>query len=102
MNSEKKQGFSMDWQLFGLSFITVFLAEIGDKSQLAAIALGGSAKSPKAVFLGSITALILASFLGVLAGGSLAQLLPTKLMKAIAALGFAVMALRLLWPEEDH
>ncbi|MGA1627076.1 MAG: TMEM165/GDT1 family protein, partial [Prochlorothrix sp.] len=82
----------MDWQLFSLSFITVFLAEIGDKSQLAAIALGGSAKSPKAVFFGSITALILASFLGVLAGGSLAQLLPTKLMKAIAALGFAVMA----------
>ncbi len=32
----------MDWQLFGLSFITVFLAEIGDKSQLAAIALGSS------------------------------------------------------------
>ena len=92
----------MDWQLFSLSFITVFLAEIGDKSQLAAIALGGSAKSPKAVFLGSITALILASFLGVLAGGSLAQLLPTKLMKAIAALGFAVMALRLLWPEKDQ
>lgn len=91
----------MDWQLFSLSFITVFLAEIGDKSQLAAIALGGSAKSPKAVFFGSITALILASFLGVLAGGSLAQLLPTKLMKAIAALGFAVMALRLLWPETD-
>lgn len=92
----------MDWQLFGLSFVTVFLAEIGDKSQLAAIALGGSAKSPKAVFFGSITALILASFLGVLAGGSLAQLLPTKLMKAIAALGFAVMALRLLWPETDQ
>ena len=91
----------MDWQLFSLSFITVFLAEIGDKSQLAAIALGSSAKSPKAVFFGSITALILASFLGVLAGGSLAQLLPTKLMKAIAALGFAVMALRLLWPETD-
>ena len=91
----------MDWQLFSLSFITVFLAEIGDKSQLAAIALGSSSKSPKAVFFGSITALILASFLGVLAGGSLAQLLPTKLMKAIAALGFAVMALRLLWPETD-
>ncbi len=91
----------MDWQLFSLSFITVFLAEIGDKSQLAAIALGSSAKSLKAVFFGSITALILASFLGVLAGGSLAQLLPTKLMKAIAALGFAVMALRLLWPETD-
>lgn len=91
----------MDWQLFGLSFITVFLAEIGDKSQLAAIALGGSAKSPRAVFFGSVTALILASFLGVLAGGSLAQFLPTKLLKALAALGFTVMALRLLWPNQE-
>ncbi len=89
----------MNWQLFGLSFITVFLAEIGDKSQLAAIALGGSAKSPKAVFLGSITALILASFLGVLAGGTVAQFLPAKVMKAIAALGFLIMALKLLWPQ---
>ncbi|MBE9203718.1 TMEM165/GDT1 family protein [Synechocystis salina LEGE 06099] len=92
----------MDWQLFGLSFITVFLAEIGDKSQLAAIALGGSAKSPRAVFFGSVTALILASFLGVLAGGSLAQFLPTKLLKALAALGFTVMALRLLWPGQEN
>ncbi len=89
----------MDWQLFGLSFITVFLAEIGDKSQLAAIALGGSSKSPRAVFFGSITALILASFLGVIAGGTIAQFVPTKLLKAIAAIGFALMALRLLWPE---
>ncbi|AIE75309.1 MULTISPECIES: TMEM165/GDT1 family protein [unclassified Synechocystis] len=91
----------MDWQLFGLSFITVFLAEIGDKSQLAAIALGSSAKSPRAVFFGSVTALILASFLGVLAGGSLAQFLPTKLLKALAALGFTIMALRLLWPDPE-
>ncbi len=93
----------MDWQLFGLSFITVFLAEIGDKSQLAAIALGGSSKSPRGVFFGSITALILASFLGVIAGGGVAQILPTKVLKALAAIGFALMALKLLWPgfEED-
>ncbi len=90
----------MDWQLFGLSFITVFLAEIGDKSQLAAIALGGSTKYPRAVFFGSIIALILTSFLGVIVGGSVAQILPTRLLKAIASLGFAFMALRILWQEE--
>lgn len=89
----------MDWQLFSLSFITVFLAEIGDKSQLAAIALGSSAKSPKAVLLGSIVALVLASFLGVIAGGSLAQFLPAKILKAIAAIGFAILALKLIWPD---
>jgi putative Ca2+/H+ antiporter (TMEM165/GDT1 family) len=91
----------MDWQLLGLSFITVFLAEIGDKSQLAAIALGGSSKFPRAVFLGSTVALILASFLGVIAGGSVAQVLPEKLLKAVSAIGFATMALRLLWIEND-
>ncbi|AFZ34619.1 protein of unknown function UPF0016 [Stanieria cyanosphaera PCC 7437] len=87
----------MDWQLLGLSFITVFLAEIGDKSQLAAIALGGSSKYPRAVFLGSTVALILASFLGVIAGGGFAQILPERLLKAFAAIGFAIMALRLVW-----
>lgn len=87
----------MDWQLFGLSFITVFLAEIGDKSQIAAIALSGSSQSPRTVFLATITALILASFLGVVAGGGIAQILPSRLLKAIAALGFAFLAVRLLW-----
>ncbi|MGK7894908.1 MAG: TMEM165/GDT1 family protein [Xenococcus sp. (in: cyanobacteria)] len=93
----------MDFQLLGISFITVFLAEIGDKSQVAAIALGGSSKHPRAVFLGSTVALVLASFLGVIAGGGVAQFLPEKLLKAIAALGFALMALRLLWsPQTDE
>lgn len=92
----------MDWQLLGLSFITVFLAEIGDKSQLAAIALGGSLKSPRAVFFGSVAALLLASFLGVLAGGGVAQLFPERILKAIAAIGFALLALRLLWSSKEE
>lgn len=91
----------MDWQLLGLSFITVFLAEIGDKSQLAAIALSGSSQSPRAVFLGSVAALLLASLIGVLLGGGVAQILPTRLVKAIAALGFAILALRILWCHDE-
>lgn len=88
----------MDWNLLGLSFIAVFLSELGDKSQVAAIALGGSSKSPKAVFLGTATALLLASLIGVLLGEGTAQLLPTRWVKAIAALGFAIISIRLLWP----
>ena len=91
----------MDWQLLGLSFITVFLAELGDKSQLAAIALGGSSRHPRAVFLGTAAALIVASFLGVIVGGGTAMLLPSRLVKAIAAGGFLFMAVRLLWPTSD-
>jgi putative Ca2+/H+ antiporter (TMEM165/GDT1 family) len=87
----------MDWKLIGVSFITVFLAELGDKSQLAAIALGGSAKSAKAVFFGSVAALILASLIGVLLGEGTAQLLPTRWTKLIAAIGFAIMSIKLLF-----
>jgi len=87
----------MDWNLLGLSFITVFLAELGDKSQLAAIALGGSTKFPKAVFMGSVVALVLASFIGVVVGEGTAQILPTQWTKIIAAIGFAVMAVKVLF-----
>lgn len=79
----------------------MFLSELGDKSQLAAIALGGSSKSPRAVFLGTAAALLLASFLGVIAGAGAAELLPARLVKALAATGFAVMAVRLLWPSAE-
>ncbi len=91
----------MDWKLLGVSFAIVFIAELGDKSQLMAITLSGRAQHPRAIFLGSAAALIFASFLGVLAGGSLAQFLPTAVLKAIAAIGFALMGLGLLWPQKS-
>jgi len=91
----------MDWNLLGLSFITVFLSELGDKSQLAAIALSGRSQSPRAVFFGTAGALLLTSLIGVLAGAGAAQLLPVRLAKAIAAIGFALLAVRLLWPNHD-
>ena len=91
----------MDWQLLSLSFAAVFVSELGDKSQVAAIALSGTSRSPRAIFLGTASALLLASFLGVIIGQGTAEILPTKMLKAIAALGFAIMAVRLLWPKKD-
>ena len=92
----------MDWQLLGITFITVFLSELGDKSQVAAIALGSSCNSPRAVFFGTASALLLASFIGVVVGQGTAEVLPASLVKTIAAIGFAVMGLRLLWPKSDE
>ncbi|PPJ62121.1 TMEM165/GDT1 family protein [Cuspidothrix issatschenkoi] len=92
----------MDWHLLGLSFVTVFLSELGDKSQLAAIALSGQGQSRKAIFFGTAGALVLTSLLGALAGGAVSQFLPTRILKAIAALGFAVLAIRLLLPNSDE
>ena len=91
----------MDWNLLGLSFITVFLSELGDKSQLAAIALSGQGQSRKAIFFGTAGALVLTSFIGALAGGAVAELFPTRILKAVAALGFGILAIRLLLPSNE-
>ncbi|MGB3299568.1 MAG: TMEM165/GDT1 family protein [Phormidesmis sp.] len=91
----------MDFRLLIVSFMTVFISELGDKSQLAAIALGGSSPSPKAVFLGSASALLFASLLSVLLGESTAIFLPEKVVKGIAAIGFGLLAVKLLWPEDS-
>ncbi len=90
----------MDFQLFLVTFTAVFISELGDKSQLAAVALGGSSPSPKAVFLGSASALLFASFISVVLGESTALFLPEKVVKGIAAIGFGLLAVRLLWPDD--
>jgi putative Ca2+/H+ antiporter (TMEM165/GDT1 family) len=92
----------MDWHLIGLSFATVFISELGDKSQLAAIALSGGSKSPQVVFLGATVALLLASFLGVIVGEGTAHFLPEQFVKIAAAIGFAVLGIRLLLPNLDN
>ena len=80
------------------TFTTVFLAELGDKTQLATVALSGSTSRPMAVFLGSSSALVLASLLGVVAGGSISRLIPEEGLKIAAAIGLLVLGLRLVWP----
>lgn len=91
----------MDWNLLGLSFVVVFLAELGDKSHFAAISLSGSCNHPRAIFLGTAAALIMASLLGVLLGQGVAELLPANMIEAIAAVGFAIMGVSFLWPQKE-
>jgi putative Ca2+/H+ antiporter (TMEM165/GDT1 family) len=85
-----------------LSFGTIFLSELGDKSQLATLSISGSSTAPKFVFIGSALALLMASAIGVFLGDSISIFLPTKILKAIAAALFAIMAMRLLSPEANE
>ena len=80
------------------TFSTVFLAELGDKTQLATIALSGSTQRPLPVFLGSSTALVLASVLGVGAGGAMASMIPSNVLKIVASIGFVAIGIKLIWP----
>ena len=86
----------MDLSLLISTFLTVFLAELGDKTQLATVALSGTSDRPLAVFLGSSTALVLASLLGAMAGGSIASLIPTEWLQLLAAVGFLIIGFQLL------
>ena len=58
------------------TFLTIFIAELGDKTQLATLTISGTSNKPLAVFLGSSTALIFASLIGALAGGSISNYVP--------------------------
>ena len=88
----------MDAPLLLSTFLTVFLAELGDKTQLATVAISGTSDRPLAVFLGSSSALVIASLLGALAGGSVALVIPSGLLQLIASFGFLLIGTRLLWP----
>jgi putative Ca2+/H+ antiporter (TMEM165/GDT1 family) len=84
----------MDLKLLLTVGATVFLAELGDKTQLATLLF--AAKSPGGlltVFLGASVALILASAIGVLAGGLVAQLVNPKYLTYAAGVGFIVVGI---------
>lgn len=91
----------MELTLLISTFLTVFLAELGDKTQLATVALSGTSDRPFAVFVGSSSALVLASLLGALAGGSVASVVPTEVLQLLAAVGFLIIGTRLLLQSQD-
>lgn len=86
----------MDIALLASTFVTVFLAELGDKTQLAIVTISGTSSRPGAVFAGSSAALVLASLLGAAAGGSLSAVIPTNALQLAAALGFLIIGIRLI------
>ena len=85
----------MIFSLLLSTFITIFIAELGDKTQLATLTMSGTSNKPFAVFLGSSTALVLASLVGALAGGSISNFVPEIILKSIASLTFFIIGIRL-------
>jgi Ca2+/H+ antiporter, TMEM165/GDT1 family len=86
----------MDWQIFWVTFGTVFLAEMGDKTQLAALTLTADKGTPISVLLGACAALCLATLLGVAVGGVLAQYVPPALIKKAAGAAFVIIGCLIL------
>ncbi len=84
----------MDLRLFATVFGTIFVAELGDKTQLATLLYASNAAHPKlTVFAASAAALVLTSALGVLAGSLVAEHVNPNVMRWVAGLGFIAVGL---------
>jgi Ca2+/H+ antiporter, TMEM165/GDT1 family len=81
----------MDWRIFFVTFGTVFLAELGDKTQLATLMFSTQTKSPIIVFAGAAAALVLSSFIAVAAGQFADKYIPTRVIQTIAGVSFVAI-----------
>lgn len=86
----------MDWKVFFMTFVTVFLAEIGDKTQLAALSMTAQSGALLSVAAGACLALVVATLMGVAVGGLLTQWISPLVLKRIAAAAFIVIGVVML------
>ena len=87
----------LKWTAFWTTFGTLFLAEMGDKTQLAVLTLTAQTRSPLSVFLGAALALALVSLIGVMVGSALGKYIPEDLIKKLAASAFIIVGVLMLW-----
>jgi putative Ca2+/H+ antiporter (TMEM165/GDT1 family) len=83
----------MDLKLMATAFATVFLAELGDKTQLATLTFAAEARSRWPVFLGASAALVLSSAIAAVAGEAVARVIPVLWLKRAAGAAFIAIGL---------
>lgn len=84
-------------RIFISTFITIFLAELGDKTQVTTLLISAQSQSPWVVFLGAGTALIATSLIGVLLGQWLARRLAPQVLDTAAGAVLLGITIWLLW-----
>ncbi|WP_413161046.1 TMEM165/GDT1 family protein [Capilliphycus salinus ALCB114379] len=85
------------WAIFVSTFITIFLAEIGDKTQLTTLLMTAESHKPWVVFAGAGSALVLTSLLGVLVGRWLSNRIEPKTLERAAGITLLVISCLLFW-----
>ena len=88
----------MDWKLLATTFAALFIAELGDKTQLAVITLTCKHQQPLPIFLGASLALTAVTLLGVLGGEAAMRIVAPHVLRKAAAGLFVLMGL-LMWFE---
>jgi Ca2+/H+ antiporter, TMEM165/GDT1 family len=83
----------MDWKLLATTFGAVFVAELGDKTQLATLSLSSGKVNRLSVFIGSASALVCTSLLAVLAGEIISRYIPPQYIRRGAGAIFIALGL---------
>lgn len=83
--------------VFGSTFLTIFLSEMGDKTQVATLLMSAESQSPWLVFAGASSALVATSLLGCLLGRWLANRVSPQILKTAAGVSLLFIAVQLLW-----
>lgn len=81
----------MDWKTLATTFGAIFVAELGDKTQLATLSMSSTAQAKWAVFIGSALALITTSAIAVLAGSAITRVVPPIWLRRVAGVVFIVL-----------
>ncbi len=87
----------MDWKIIMSTFITIFLAELGDKTQLASILMTSKTNKPVLVFLGTMLAFAVVTVIGVAVGSIITKFLPINFIKIGAAIAFIIIGILILF-----
>ncbi len=74
----------MDWKIFGSTFVTIFIAEMGDKTQFAALAASSRSTHTFSVWLAVVLGLGLAGTLGVFGGKILGDFLNPQMLRWVS------------------
>jgi putative Ca2+/H+ antiporter (TMEM165/GDT1 family) len=82
--------------IFGATLITFFLAEMGDKTQIATVAMAAHYAAPLMVVIGTTLGMLIADVPAVFAGDKLAMRIPMKLVHSVAAAIFALLGIATL------
>lgn len=86
----------MDWKIILSTFVTIFLAELGDKTQLASILMTSKTNKPVLVFVGTMLAFAIVTVIGVAAGSTITKFVPLNFIKVGAAISFIIIGILIL------
>jgi putative Ca2+/H+ antiporter (TMEM165/GDT1 family) len=87
----------VDWKLFASTFLAIFLAEMGDKTQLATLSAASGGASRWVIFAGAALALVSTTAIAVAAGEGVSRVLPPIWTKRAAGALFIVLGVLYLW-----